>query len=67
MYCKTLSCVFDAAFDPSDDTWSAIYVYRDGNVHTIDAGFATEEEAEACALAERDRQLEDNDQFGVGA
>lgn len=66
-YCKTLSAFFGPQFDPSDDTWSAIKVYRDGNVHVLCGGFATEEEAEAFACAEHGRELEDNGQFGVGA
>jgi hypothetical protein len=65
-YCKTLSCYFGAAHDPSEDDWAAIYVYRDGNVHVI-GHFPTEEEAEEAAGIERKRQLEDNGQFGVGA
>jgi hypothetical protein len=65
-YCRTLGCIFEVAFDPGDDDWIAVQVYRDGNA--IELGrFATEEEAEDFAAAERDRQLEENEQFGVGA
>lgn len=66
MFCRTLDCVFDAIFDPSDGEWVAVYVYRDGNQHDL-GRFPTEDEAEACALAERARMLQDNGQFGVGA
>jgi hypothetical protein len=65
--CKTLGCFFGPLLDPSDGTWSAIQVYRDGNQITLESGFATEEEAEAFAGAERERLLQDNSQFGVGA
>ena len=69
MLCKTLDCVFDTCFDPgadADQAWIAIQVYRDGN--PIDLGrFATEYDALTFALAQRDEQLRDNGQFGVGA
>lgn len=66
-YCRTLSAFFGPQFDPSEDTWDAIKVYHDGNAIAIGGPFATEEEAEACAGAEHQRELEDNGQFGVGA
>lgn len=66
-YCKTLGCFFGAQFDPSDDTWSAIKVYRDGNVHVIESGFPSEEWAEQAAGEAHEQELADNGQFGVGA
>jgi hypothetical protein len=66
-YCKTLSAFFGPRFNPSDDTWDAIKVYRDGNEHVIAAGFATEEEAEQAAGREHAQEIAANSQFGVGA
>lgn len=53
---------FCSQFDPSDDTWAAIKVYRDGNPLVIDDGFATQDEAEDCAELARDAELA----FGAG-
>lgn len=66
-YCRTLSCFYGAQFDPSDDTWSAIKVYRDGVPMILDAGLATEEEAEEIAGAEHQQDLQNNGRSGVGA
>lgn len=66
MYSRTLGCVFTTQFDPGNDEWLAIKVYHDGN--PIELGrFATEDEAEAHAIAEYEGEMEDNSQFGVGA
>lgn len=65
-YCKTLGCFFGAILDPSEDEYVAVYVYRDGIAHEIGRA-KTEEEAEAIAGAEHERQLQDNGQFGAGA
>lgn len=68
-FCRTLDCFFGPQFNESADSgseWNAIQVYRDGNVIHLGT-FATEEEAEDFAGAERERQLQDNGQFGVGA
>lgn len=40
---------FTSQFDPSDDTWAAIKVYRDGNPIILDDGFKTQYEADDCA------------------
>lgn len=65
MFCKTLSRLFDAIPD-GDGGYVAVEVDLAGN--QVNLGyFKTEEEAEEFALAERERQLADNDQFGVGA
>lgn len=66
-YCHTLSAFYGSQFDPGDDTWHAIVVYRDGNVIQLGGPFATEDEAEDCAAAEHKRELQNNGQFGVGA
>lgn len=50
---------FTSQFNPSDDTWAAIKVYRDGNPIVLDDGFATEEEADACAELARENELAD--------
>lgn len=64
--CKTLDCFFGSQFDPSEDEWVAIQVYRDGN--PIELGrYPTEEEADDAADAERHQQMEAHGQFGVGA
>ncbi len=65
-FCRTLSCFYGAQFDPSEGDWAAIKVYLDGNPIEIARGFATEEEAEQAASDERERDLSDNGQFGVG-
>ncbi len=65
--CKILDCHYGAIFDPSDDTWTAVKVHRDGNQINIVGGCATEEEAEQYAAAEHRADLEANGQFGVGA
>lgn len=63
--CQILDCFFGAIRD-GEDGWVAVQVYRDGNPIII--GHAdTEEDAEAIAAAEHERQLADNGQFGVGA
>ena len=66
-FCKTLGCFFGPQFNPSDDTWAAIQVYRDGNVYVLCAGFETEEEAEAYAGECCAEQIIENSHFGVGA
>lgn len=66
-FCSTLSAFYGAQFDPSDDTWSAIKVYRDGNPLIIDDGFATEDDAEQCATLEHECDLQANGRNGVGA
>lgn len=63
--CPTLDCFFGAIRD-GEDGWCAVQVYRDGNPIVL-AHCDTEEEAEEIASAERDQQLKDNGQFGVGA
>lgn len=68
-YCRTLDCFFGAQFDPgadADEAWLAVQVYRDGNP-IVHGRFRTEGDAEACARDERDEQIRDNGQFGVGA
>lgn len=49
---------FCSQFNPSDDTWAAIKVYRDGNPIVLDDGFKTQDEAEDCADLARDAELE---------
>jgi hypothetical protein len=66
MYCRTLGCYFGAQFDPGNDEWRAIKVYRDGNEIEI-ARFGSEDEAELCALHEWQEEFDLNSQFGVGA
>jgi hypothetical protein len=68
MYCRTLGCLFTAipASDCPADGYLAVQVDRAGNSTEL-GHFDTEEEAEACAAAERERLLEANSQFGVGA
>lgn len=41
--------LFTSQFNPSDDTWAAIKVYRDGNPIILDDGFKTQYEADDCA------------------
>lgn len=65
--CRVLDCHYGTQFDPSDDTWAAIKVYRDGNPIILDDGFAIEEEAEDCATLAHQSDLQDNDRNGVGA
>ena len=63
--CPILDCFF-GAIPCGEDGFMAVQVYRDGN--PIELGWASsEEEAEAIAAAEHERQLKDNSQFGVGA
>lgn len=64
--CRILDCIFDVQYDESNDEWVAIQVYRDGVPIHLDR-FKTEDEAEACALLERDQQLQANGRLGVGA
>jgi hypothetical protein len=66
-YCKILGCYFGAQFDPSDDKWHAIQVHHDGNPVDLGGPFDTEDQAECCAGAEHQTQLESNSQFGAGA
>jgi hypothetical protein len=66
--CKVLDCFYGAQFDPGNDEWIAIKVYRDGNTIEI-CRCATEEEAEKYA-GEQHAEAEDlqaNSQFGAGA
>lgn len=63
---KTLGALFDAIFDPTDDTWIAIRVSLDGNRRNL-CVFDTEDEAYQHAMDEMDLELEANSQFGVGA
>lgn len=65
--CRILDCHYGAQLDPSDDTWSAIKVHRDGVPIILEDGFPTEEDAEACAALVHEGDLRDNGQFGVGA
>lgn len=65
--CRFLRAFYGAQFNPSDDTWAAIKVYRDGNPIILDHGFTTEEEAEDCAGLAHQADLAANGQFGVGA
>jgi hypothetical protein len=65
MLCKTLDCFFGAIRD-GEDGYCAVQVYRDGNPIVL-GHFDDQDEAEAFAMAERDRQLADHGQFGVGA
>lgn len=67
MFSQILGCVFDTEFNPSDNTWNAIKVYRDGNVIYIDRGFASEEEAEGVVQTAMAEELANNRRFGVGA
>lgn len=55
--CHILDCHYGTQENPGDNTWAAIKVRRDGNPIIIDDGFATEEEAEAVATAEHERDL----------
>ena len=64
--CKVLDCFYGAQFDPGNDEWVAIKVYRDGNPIEL-ARFATEEEAEQHADQQCNEDLADHGQFGVGA
>jgi hypothetical protein len=48
-YCTSLRAYFGTQFNPSDDTFDAIKVYRDGNVIRLGGPFRSEEEAEDCA------------------
>jgi len=66
-YCRILDRLFTAI--PADDCnseWVAVQVDRAGCMTTL-GHFATEEEAEECAAAEREHLLQDSAQFGVGA
>lgn len=65
--CRVLDCHYGTQFDPSDDTWAAIKVYRDGNPIIICGGFATEDDAEDCANLEHREDLRANGRNGVGA
>lgn len=57
MFCRELQCEYCTSFNPGDDTWAAIKVFRDGEARYLERGFPTEEEAEACALRHRDEDL----------
>ena len=65
-YCHTLSCHYGAQFNPRDDTWAAIKVYRDGVPIVLASGLPTEEDAEQIADMEYESDLLANAQFGVG-
>lgn len=67
-FCKTLDCFFGAiqSTDCPSDGYDAVQVYKDGNQIYL-GHYDTEEEAEAAAEEERESQLRDNGQFGVGA
>jgi hypothetical protein len=70
MYDRNLGCYYGAQFDEGADSnkeWVAIKVYLDGVAIRLCEGFATEDEAEACALMEWFEDREANSQFGVGA
>ena len=70
MYDRNLGCYYGAQFDEaadSDKAWLAIKVYLDGVPLILCEGFATEDDAEACALMEWFEDREANSQFGVGA
>lgn len=69
MYDRNLGCYYGAQFDEgadNDEAWIAIKVYHDG-VPVQLCRFATEDEAEACAIMEWFEDREANGQFGVGA
>jgi len=66
-FSRTLDRLFTSI--PADDCksqWTAVIVDLAGNQTEI-ATFDTEEEADAAADAELERQLEAHGQFGVGA
>jgi hypothetical protein len=65
--CPILDTHYGAILDPSDDTWAAVKVTRDGNQIIIDDGFATEGDAEDCAALEHQSDLQANSRNGVGA
>jgi hypothetical protein len=65
--CRTLDCFYGTRFDPGDNTWTAIKVYRDGNPIELGGPFETEEEAEQCADEVHAEDLLHNSQFGMGA
>lgn len=65
--CKVLDCYYGAILNPSDDTWTAVKVRRDGNQINIIGGCDTEEEAEQYAAEEHRADIEANSQFGAGA
>lgn len=65
-FCRALQCFYGAQFDPGNDEWVAIKVYRDGVPIRL-ASFKTEDEAEDCAGLEHLNDLEANGQLGVGA
>lgn len=66
-YCSILCAFYGPRFDPSDDTWDAIMVRRDGNEILIERGLDSEEAAEAAAGRAHAADLADNGQFGMGA
>lgn len=66
-FSRTLDRLFTSI--PADDcksAWTAVVVDLAGNMTEI-ATFDTEEEADAAADAECERQLLQHSQFGVGA
>lgn len=65
--CKIMDRHYGAIFDPGRETWTAVKVDRAGNQENIDAGFETEEEAEAVAGDQHRQDLIDSGQFGAGA
>ena len=63
---KNRDCIFTAIFDPGEDIWYTVKVYRDGNPIYLDS-FATQDEAEDFADEMRKDYDAANGQFGVGA
>jgi hypothetical protein len=50
-----MNCFYGAQFDPGNDEWVAIKVYRDGNPITL-GRFKTEREAEDFAFEVQDNE-----------
>lgn len=65
--CPILDTRYGSQLNPGGDTWQAVKVHRDGNPIIIDDGFATEDEAEACAGLAHENDLKANDRNGAGA
>lgn len=69
MFDRMLGCFYGAQFDEGanrDSAWVAITVYLDGNPIEL-ARFDNEDDAEQCALAEREEDRRTHGRFGVGA
>jgi hypothetical protein len=70
MYDRNLGCYYGAIFDDraenEGDVWIAVKIGLDG-IQTHLCRFATQDEAESCAIAEWLEDREANSQFGVGA